>query len=261
MRGKAFFYRAIVTIVILFTCYTTLSAQNTIQHFYYTNQLGDNAAACCLAQRTVLKLSFRNDFCTKELMYKSLDFIGYKKQNALYATISHYGYSAFGELKIGIGYGRVFGNKFAVALHGIYLFNHAAHYTPKHSMTIDLSAICNISSKLNLSVGLFNPIRLKYGIIGTEVIPMRFDISLLYLPSSKIGVNIFCQKELPGKFNVAAGLIIHPIDMIFIDTYCSLTDLMLGIQLPWKKLRFGISTKWHYQLGFSFQTNFYYHIS
>ena len=184
-------------------------------------------------------------------MYKDISFTWYRNKNALLTTLSHYGYSSFGELNYHLGYGRNFGDKISIAIEGIYKLNHARHYELTHSFVLDISACYPISPKFILTISVHNTLRLKYGIIGKEIIPMRFDFHLGYFPNKMIGGYLFCNKELPGQMNIGIGLAYSLNKYLILNGECSLMGIGIGMHLPWKQLMFGIHTKWNYRIGFS----------
>jgi len=192
-------------------------------------------------------------------MYKLLEFNLIHNYDALLVTLDHYGYSDFGELTAHIGYGRRFGEKFSVALRGVYLLNHAVHYPVRHSITIDFSMCYKISNTLTLAVSLYNPIRMKYGITGQEVIPMSFNLQVCYLPVDKLLCALYGEKKLPGGFNIGTSIFYHPKQNLILTGDVSLTHCGFGVLVPWKSFVFSIQSQWHYQVSFSPQCNIDYH--
>lgn len=182
------------------------------------------------------------------------------QQDALLASASHYGYSSFGELKVGIGYGRRFGNKVAIALQAVYLLNHAEHYHTRHSFTIDFSAYCQISRTLGLAVDLYNPIRMKYGVTGNEIIPMVFALHVDYQPSEKLIFTLYGEKTLPGTLDAGLEMYYHPLPNLMVSGTAALTHCGIGILIPWKQIIFSIGADWYYRVSVSMQgvVGYYY---
>ena len=163
---------------ILYFCLFRLQAQSLpgISDIYYSQQAHDLPAYAPFVGSCLVEALFRNDYCARELMYKSLGLHLAKDGNVFHLQVSHNGYAHFGEVRVGAGYGRLFGKHFSISLTAIYLCQHAEHYQGRHSFTVNLSACCLIGSRWGLSVGLFNPILMRYGISGPEVIPLTFSL-------------------------------------------------------------------------------------
>ena len=238
-------------IILLFLSKIEIQAQESIQNLHFTHALHDFPAARSMLRTSYLHAAFRNDFCTKEMMFKELEFDFIHQQDALLTTITHYGYGSFGELAVHIGYGRRFGNKVAVALRGVYLLNHATHYAPRHSFTVDFSICYKINAKLCLSVALFNPIRMKYGITGEEVIPMRFELQGDYQPNEKLLISLYGSKTLPGELDIGARLHFQPKNNLILSSIASITNCGIGISIPWKGFVFNVQGQWYYRISVS----------
>lgn len=211
----------------------------------------DIPAAYCMMNTSVLSLEVNNDFCTKEMTNSILCGTYTRKGHNLLLSFSHYGYHAFGEMTVQAGYGRRFGGRVAATFQGVYRLQHARLYACQHSVTFSLSFYCTITEKLNLGVAVFNPAALKQGIVGHETIPIRFYAQIGYLPDRRLAGSLFCEKELPGKFNAGLRLLYHPTTHLFLETRCGLNSLTVRVSVPWKRFHIGCSAQWHYRVGFS----------
>ena len=250
MNAKLF-HGGIVMPCLILLFLTRLQAQVAIQPLHFTRALHDFPAARCMLSAPFLNASFRNNFCTKEMMFKELEFDFIHQQDALLTTITHYGYGGFGELAVHLGYGRRFGNKVSVTLRSVYLLNHAKHYAPRHSFTVDFSICYKITDKICLSVVLFNPIRMKYGITGEEVIPMKFGLQGDFQPSEKILLSLYGSKTLPGEFDIGARLHFQPDKHLILSGIASTTNCGIGVYIPWKGFLFSAQCQWYYRISVS----------
>lgn len=259
MNAKLF-HGGILMPCLFLTLIFPIQAQVSMQSLQYTLVLQDFPAARCMLHDAYLGTSFRNDFCTKEMMFKELEFDFIHQQDALLASASHYGYSGFGELAVHIGYGRRFGNKVAVALRGVYLLNHATHYAPRHSFTVDFSAYCQVSRSISLAVSLYNPIRMKYGVTGDEVIPMEFALQADYQPNEKMIFALYGKKTLPGTMDAGLEMYYHPLPNLMVSGTAALTHCGIGVFVPWRQLVFSIKADWYYKVSVSPQGGIEYYV-
>ena len=235
------------------------SAQVALQDILYTNAMQGFPAARCMLATSYAHAGFRNDYALKELMFGKVEFDFIHQQDALLANASHYGYSGFGELKVGIGYGRRFGGKVCVALQAVYLMNHAEHYPTRHSFTVDFSAFCQISRTISLAVSLYNPIRMKYGVIGNEIIPMVFALQANYQPNEKLLFALYGVKTLPGTLDAGLGMYYHPLPNLMVSGAAALSHCGIGILIPWKQIIFSIGADWYYRVSVSTQEDVGYY--
>lgn len=227
------------------------SAQTDLHTIQICEQSSELAAYKALAGQSFIQCDFKTEFCTKELMNTFLNAGIVKNSNALTCLISHYGYSQFGELQLQLGYARNFGHKLGIALQGIYLMKHAAQYKIQHSLTVDLSFAYQISRNLFIAVDLYNPIRMKYGVTGDEIIPMEFHLQTCYHKNDKISATLFCKKTLPGHLDLGLELGYRPLSFLIISGNCTNRKCGIGIHITWKKIVFCIRSDWYYRISFS----------
>lgn len=248
----------IFSLIIIFSTNFAV-AQINLSDLQYTVGERDIPASRSMLSDSHLEIAFLNRFCIKEMMYKSVEYNGiFNNGNLLFSKMTHEGYGKFGELTATVGYGRRFGDKTAVALCGVYLLNHAEHYPTRHSFTIDISLFYQVSSNISLSVSLFNPIHLCYGVIGDEPIPMCFLVNIGYRVGEASTGHIFCKKALPGELDIGIDLTYKPASYIFLYGICSMTRTGIGIHIPWKGFVFSLMTDWYYRVSFSPQCDIHY---
>lgn len=249
----------LITTILIILDSLSGSAQVALQDILYTNAMQGFPAARCMLSASYAHAGFRNDYGLKEMMFGNVEYDFIHQQDALLASASHYGYSSFGELKVGIGYGRRFGNKIAVALQAVYLLNHAEHYHTRHSFTVDFSAFCQISRSISLAVSLYNPIRMKYGVTGNEVIPMIFALQADYQPNEKLLFALYGEKTLPGTLDLGLEMYYHPLPNLMVSGTAALSHCGIGVLIPWKQIIFSMEADWYYRVGVSSQCGLDYH--
>ena len=208
-------------------------SQTTLSQYHFCHRTHDIPAYAPFTEQSAVGFMFRNDFCVAELMYKSLEL-----------HLLHDG-------NVDAGYGRRFGHRLSISLIGTYIARHAEHYRSRHSFTVDVSAYCQISPQWGVAVGLFNPIRMRYGITGQEIIPMGFSLDILHRQDEKLLFFLQARKELPGGFDAEIGLCYRPSKHLILNGNCSLRHIGIGICVPWHRLLISIQSEWHYRISFS----------
>jgi len=243
-------------IVILLTF--PASAQNPLIQYFYVSQAPTFPAAGALFEQSLLSAEFHNDFCLKELIYKSLSYDFVKNRNCGFLVLDHFGYSKYGNFSLSAGYARCFGHKLSISLAGDYLVQHAEHYPSLHSFTIDISGILLINNNAGILISLYNPIRMHYGVVGQSIIPMQFNIESYYQIDSKLISYMLCKKTLPGNLEIGGGLNCYPTKHLYVNIFCSQIKIGAGAATQWKHFILGTSANWNYKLGISTQSHLNY---
>lgn len=252
--------KTIQILIIIFAVLThrSILGQNALRNNILTYQMSDIAAAQCMQEHSILRISFQDHYFTKEMMTKGVGFNWAHKGNHLIAIIKHDGYAKFGTLETAIGYGRRFGDKFSISLLGIYMLSHATHYPTLHSWTIDLSAFGNITDKLWIAIDLYNPIHTKYGINEGSYIPSLFKFRIGYIPNNQLGGAFICNKNLPQGLEMGLHLYYHPLKKIAITGTFSNKQIGLHLQTAWKHFVCRLETSWHYKISNATAIEFYF---
>lgn len=219
--------------------------------------LAKTPATSCFSG-TFAGFHFRNDFGMKEMMFAELSGVWLRDKNVLVATINHYGYANYGDMQLSVGYGRNFGDRFSMTARIFYLMAHARGYPVRHSLSADFSIACKISTKLYFDASVYNPFMMRYGIIGQEVIPLRFSAGCSYLPMSRLLMSLSMTKSFPGAWEVDCRFLTQPIPPLLLSTNCSNTRLGVFIGLIYRKFLISVEATWHYRISVSPQIGGYY---
>lgn len=236
--------------VLLLPYITNVKAQNRIFDILASENCISHPSLCCFTGGFA-DLNIRNNFLTKELTDKQLTLSYVRNKDNIQAMVQHYGYSAYGMFRLAAGYGRNFGNKFAITMKVHYILEHARDYNSRHSLCFDVSLCCFVSKKTALSASIYNPFKLNYGISSKNPIPMHFKLLALYLISDRVSVNILTEKQLPGGWEIGGGIHFKIINPLSLAINCTNTYAGLRITLHYKKLLFYVSTSWHYKISIS----------
>ena len=241
--------------ILIFSCLCITTwysghSQESLFRALAVEKLSETPAMCCFSS-PFTGFRFRNDFGMKEMMFAELSAVWLRNKNALITTVNHYGYAHYGDMKLTIGYGRNFGDRFAMTARIFYLMAHARGYPVRHSLSTDFSIACKVSPKLYFDASVYNPFMMRYGITGQEVIPMRFSVGCSYLPVSKLLIALSVAKTLPGAWEVNCRFLTQPIPPLLLSANCSNTRLGVFIGLIYKKFLISVEAVWHYRISVS----------
>lgn len=237
----------ILTSAVLFKT----EAQNELFDVICSENFVNQPSLCCFT-KTFAAVAVSNDFLTKELMDKSLWMSYSINKNNIQGLIDHYGFSAYGLLRLGLGYGRDFGNKFSICARVFYILEHAKNYPARNSLCLDVSFSYRVTQKLSFSATVYNPFKLNYGIVGKRPIPIDFNVLTIYQISDKLAADLFVNKQLPGNWNIGGGLYAQILKPFFLSMHCSNTKVNINFKLLIKrKLIIYVSTNWYYKITIS----------
>ncbi|MBR4217710.1 MAG: hypothetical protein IKR71_01525 [Bacteroidales bacterium] len=219
-----------------------------------------NMAVLAFREGGAVSLGFENGYLQKELMDKSALFYFCHKGNLMSAQLLHSGFSKMGELTASCGYGRRFGSRFVAAMRLFYIYSYARHYEPIHSFTVDMSLAVSITDKLLLAVSAYNPIRMKYGITGSEYIPVEVHLDAAYALSNRVLLSLTMQKCFPGPFRVTASCGVTLSKVIALSFSCCLPQpsVSLSCFLHWRRFSLEMASAYHFPLGLSPQCRLSY---
>lgn len=225
-------------------------SQESLLRALAVEKLAETPATSCFSN-SFAGFRFRNDFGMKEMMFADLSSIWLRNNNALIAAVNHYGHTNYGNMQLSLGYGRNFGNRFAMTARIFYLMTHARAYPGRHSLCTDFSIACKVSHKLYFDAAAYNPFMMRYGVIGHEVIPMRFSVGCSYWPVQMLLMSLSMAKTLPGAWEVGCRFLTQPIPPLLLSVNGSNTHLGIFIGLIYRKFLISVETAWYYRISIS----------
>jgi len=229
--------------------------QHQLHDLYQLEDNQPNFSGTLFLSKSYLRCSANNRFLLKELMTKEISAVAIYHQNAFQLTVEHFGFREYGELQIGMGYGRLFGKKFAIGMQFQYLFNHANRHPSIHSITFDISASYKINNRICMGFSIYNPARLKRGISGKEnpYLPLIFRIDFYYEMNKKLFLYSNIEKELFTYFRICCGssYSIGKNISLLVGFCLPNPELYGGIRLMWKYIHLDICSAFDFKIGFS----------
>ena len=226
---------------------TLLMAQGTLVQVLGVENLSEMPALGCFCP-SYAEVRFRNDFGTKEMMFAEVNGVLTVRRNSLFVSVNHYGYANYGEFQASVGYGRCFGDRFAMTARLFYLMSHARDYPTRNSLYVDFALVGKISDKLYLDAGVTNPFMMRYGIVGQEIVPMHFTTSCTYIPIRKLLVSFRMSKMLPGAWEVCCRFLSNPVTPLLVAAECSNSHLGVTVHWIYRKFLFSVQTAWYYRV-------------
>lgn len=182
------------------------------------------------------------------------------KQGTFGVGFTNFGYSLFSQNKIGLAYGKSFGEKFSAGVQMDYFSTKIPEYGSKTIFCAELGIQAKPLKNLTIGAHIFNPTREKIADYNDEKIPTVMRIGLDYKFSDKVFTAIETEKDIDHKVIVKLGVEYRPVKEFFIRagvaTNPSLSCFGIGINL--RNIQLDISSSYHSVLGYSPQIGLTY---
>ena len=211
----------------------------------------DNMASNAFVSSSYLRAGLENRFCLKELMSEELDAVLRYGQNAFSVSVAHLGCRLYGEMSLVAGFSRSFGKHIAVGIRAYYLMSHTTECSPIHSFTFDGSLYARAGPNCGIGFAVYNPARLKYGVVGTVPLPVKFHWDFNYRIGNGVLLLAMADWELKTRFAFSAG-VKYRVKCLLLTAVARLPEPSgdVRIDVLYKKFLFGMSCRYLYPLGF-----------
>ena len=173
------------------------------------------------------------------------------KSGNLGVSVSHFGWAAFSQDKMGLAYARNYAGKFSVGLQLDYLTTRAENYSSLSQFTFEAGMQAKLSSRFQVGAHVFNPPAVKYGTADGERIPAVFALGIAWIPSKQLSVDVDAVKDFDQPTDLRFGFEYQPAKQIFIRAGCSTApfEFHFGLGFNFGHIRLNIATEMHQTLG------------
>lgn len=121
-------------------------------------------------------------------------------------SYSYFGYSAYNESKLGLGFGKQFGNGFAAGVQINYHHNYLqGEFGNRNSFTVEGGVQYKAGENVILGAHLFNPTRSRIS-YDQDTIPTVFRTGASIRPLNELVVLFQVEKRLDRKLRIQSGL-------------------------------------------------------
>lgn len=176
-------------------------------------------------------------------------------------NISSFGYSKYNENKIGIAYGRTFGEYFSAGIQLDYLRTQVAeNYGSKGVIAGEAGVQAKLSKNFIIGAHIFNLNRAKGAIYNNEKIPTIMRAGLGYTFSDKVIICVETEKDIDFKPIIKFGLEYHVIEALYIRAGTSTNPFInsFGVGVFLKNIQLDVAAAMHPVLGYSSQMSLSY---
>ncbi|MBC8475595.1 MAG: hypothetical protein H8D53_04035 [Bacteroidetes bacterium] len=195
----------------------------------------------------------QNRFLVKEMNYMGFAYAHPVKSGAFALSFTNFGYSQYGESKLGLAYGMKFSERITggvqINYHNTRVGN---NYGSASVLSSEMGLQAKLTSKLELGLHLFNPTQAKLNDFNDERIPTIMRLGIAYTFSNKVFITLEAEKDIDFPANFKAGIEYKANDKIYLrgGIGASPTAATFGVGVYHKGLKFDLASSYHQVLGF-----------
>ena len=195
----------------------------------------------------------QNRFLVKEMNYMGFAYAHPVKSGAFALSFTNFGYSQYGESKLGLAYGMKFSDRITggvqINYHNTRIGN---NYGSASVLSSEMGLQAKLTSKLELGLHLFNPTQAKLNDFNDERIPTIMRLGMAYTFSNKVFITLEAEKDIDFPANFKAGIEYKANDKIYLrgGIGASPTAATFGVGVYHKGLKFDLASSYHQVLGF-----------
>lgn len=176
------------------------------------------------------------------------------KTGAFGLSYSGFGFQEYREHKIGLAYGRTFGEYLSIGMQVNY---HAtllsSLYGSSSAFTVEIGAQYKTGKRLTLAAHLFNPNQSKLADFDDERIPSAIRFGAQYMFSEQVFMVGEVNQALYQKTSLRAGIEYRPVQVLYVRAGISGNPFnsSFGFGLNLKRFQLDFAGSFHQVLGFS----------
>jgi len=245
------------------------NASVTLNDFWSVH---NNQAGLAGINVAAVGLYYENRFLVQELSLKAAAFVLPTKSGTFGINFNSFGYVNYNEMKVGLAYGKKFGNIFSAGVQLDYLRTHIAEdYGNKDAFTFEIGIRTELTKQLTIAAHVFNPIRVKIQSETDDRVPAILKLGISYSLSDKLLLSLETEKDSDFKPLIRGGFEYKIVDMATVrigystlpstsgsDNFSIASAYSFGFGLKLRKFVIDLSSSWHQTLGWSPMVSFIY---
>lgn len=219
--------------------------------FENSNSIFSNQAGLAALRKMEFSINSEQRFLLSEIRAISAGgALPVGKSGTFGLGLQYYGFKAFNEQRVSLGYGRKISNKLALGASFIWSNTSIPEYGNKGVFTFDLGLMAHISSKVSFGAHIFNPLRSK--ITEGEALPSIIKLGLRYQPSSVVRIIGEVEKDIEYGIRTRWGTEYDVLDQLVLRFGLATqpTEFSFGFGYKVKnKIQIDVAASYHQVLG------------
>ena len=176
-------------------------------------------------------------------------------------SFRNFGYSLYSESKIGLAFGRAFGENLSIGMQLNYQQVRIADvYGNKNVITAEIGIQYRVSNKIYLGAHIYNPNRSRLTELDQDRLPSVIRFGFRYQFSEKLFLTAETEKDTYNPAIFRAGFEYQAGEVLFLRAGMGTNPFAssFGFGLNLKKLKIDFAGNFHRTLGFTPQTSLTY---
>lgn len=176
------------------------------------------------------------------------------KPGTLGVSYTYFGFSKYNESKLGLAFGRMFGERISAGIQINYIYTYIAEdYGDTGSLTVEGGFIAQPADGLFIAAHVYNPIGTEIKTYYDEPVPTILSFGLAGYLSERLLIAAEAEKELDHRVVFKAGLEMSFLGSLYLRTGLSSRPVQssFGIGYVFGKLAADLAFTNHQVLGFT----------
>ncbi len=177
-------------------------------------------------------------------------------------TASYFGYSAYNEQQVRLGYGRKLAETFSVGVTFTYLGTGLQEYGSTSGVTMEAGLLYKVSEKVLLGAHVFNPLSVRMGDLE-EPVPALLQTGIRYASSDKVRLYAEISQQIGSPLQLRGGIEYAPDSWLLLQagTTTQPVQFTAGMSIRRPPWQVHIAYAWHQLLGNTPLFHFSYQLS
>jgi len=213
-----------------------------------------NQAGLAFYPHFAIGFHHENKFLVEEYAMHAMALTLPVKPGTFGFSYTYFGDKLYNESKIGLGFGKQFGNGFAAGIQLNYHHNYImGEYEKRAALTVEGGILYKPDEKLSIGAHLSNPTRAVISPFENDTIPTYLNLGINYKAFDKFSVAVQLNKDLDHELRIFGGMEYELMDNLYIRTGINTNPFLSTFGLGYKlgKLSADIAFTNHPILGFT----------
>jgi hypothetical protein len=160
-----------------------------------------------------------NKYVIKEAALHALALAVPVKSGAFGFSYTYFGYPKYNESKMGVAFGKSFGDKFSAGVqmnyHYIYI---DGDFETRHAVTVEGGIQYKPIETVRIGIHVFNPTRSHLSPVASDTLITTLRAGISYSPVEKLWMSVETEKSLNYKLRIKSGIEYEIINGLFLRT-------------------------------------------
>jgi hypothetical protein len=160
-----------------------------------------------------------NKFLLEEYAMHSLALTVPVNAGTMGLSYTYFGYEAYNQSKIGIAYGRNFGEKFSAGVQLNYHYTYVANdYENRHALSVEGGIQYKPVNNVRIGVHVFNPTQSHMVPSTTDTLNTTLRAGISYSPVKKLWMGVETEKSLNYQYRLKSAIELETLNGLYLRT-------------------------------------------